>query len=32
MKEEIMLRWFVVGLALFLVGTGFGYWWHFMSG
>lgn len=32
MREEIMLRRFIVALALFIAGAGFGYWWHYMSG
>lgn len=27
-REAVMLRRFVVGLAVFLAGIGFGYWWH----
>ena len=31
MKEENKLRRVIVGFAIFLVGVGFGYWWHLMA-
>ena len=31
-REGIVLRRMVVGLGIFLVGTGFGYCWHYMAG
>lgn len=29
---EQIIRKAIVGLALLLVGAGFGYWWHMMAG
>lgn len=30
-REEIMLKRVMLGLVVFMVGIGFGYWWHFMA-
>lgn len=29
---EAILRRLILGFMFFLIGAGFGYWWHMMSG